>query len=71
MRFYLYRTDSDSSGKDKYKNQVVAQVVMPVEGFVGSVVFLERVLHNWVKNGTIKKELVDHYTALLDKASPK
>jgi hypothetical protein len=58
MKFYLYRSDPEQSGKAEYQNQVVAQVVMPLAGFVASYVFLEKAVKKFISDGTISQELV-------------
>jgi hypothetical protein len=58
MKFYLYRSDPEQSGKAEYKNQVVAQVVMPLAGFVASYVFLEKAVKQFMSDGTISQEMV-------------
>ena len=42
VRFYLYRSDPDQTGKGEYQNQAIAQVVMPTFGFVHAAIFLRR-----------------------------
>jgi len=58
MRFYLFRTDPEQRGKAEYQNQVVAQVVMPLAGFVASYVFLEKAVKKFISDGTISQEMV-------------
>jgi hypothetical protein len=42
VKFYLYRTDPDVGGVGPAQNNIVAQVVMPVDGFVQTVLFLNK-----------------------------
>ena len=41
VKFYLFRTDPHLEGKSVYRNQVVAQIVMPVAAFVQMQTFFE------------------------------
>jgi hypothetical protein len=59
VKFYLYRTDPDISGAPRYRNAIVAQVVMPIDGFVASVAFLNRSVSRLVEQGALNKEQVD------------
>jgi hypothetical protein len=61
-RFYLVRTEPDVSGVNAYKNVPVAQIIMPLEGFAATVVFLNRALEGLVRNGAVRKETVDALT---------
>ena len=59
VKFYLYRQDPDQAAKPRYKNQVIAQVIMPVRAFVNSGLFFERALKQFVEQGTISQQMVD------------
>jgi hypothetical protein len=59
VRFYLYRQDPDQVAKPKHKNQIVAQIIMPVDGFISSSLFFESALKKFVEQGTISQQMVD------------
>jgi hypothetical protein len=40
VKFYLFRTDPDVAGGGPSQNNIVTQVVMPIEGFVRSAIYL-------------------------------
>lgn len=55
VRFYLYRTDPDQAGVNRFENRTVAQIVMPLKGFIASVLFFSRALATYEsKNPAIK-----------------
>ena len=58
VKFYLYRTDPDQLGAPKFQNQVVAQIVMPISGFIHSIVFAKDTIKKLAANNpTIKAHL--------------
>lgn len=59
-KFYILRTNPDISGKNEYENQPAAQVVMPLGAFIGSLLFLNRMIDRFVENGIISKEYLDN-----------
>jgi hypothetical protein len=59
MRFYLFRSDPDQVGKPKFKNQILAQIIMPVPAFIHTALFFERGLKQFIEQGTISPDLVD------------
>jgi len=59
VKFYLFQSDPEQTGKPSYKNQVVAQVVMSMPGFVQASLFFEKALKQFVDRGTIKPELIE------------
>lgn len=59
LRFYLYRTDPETTGKLPYKNQIFAQMVIPAQGFVQAAAFFERAMKLFISQGTLSKELVN------------
>lgn len=58
IRFYLYRSDPDQVGGPAYKNQAIAQVVMPVSGFLQAAAFFEKSVDFFVSQGTIAHDAV-------------
>jgi hypothetical protein len=66
VKFYFARVASETSGTNQYANQVVCQVIMPIDGFVASIVFLDHVLKNMVENKAIDGTIVENARALLN-----
>lgn len=48
--------------------RIAAQIAMPIDGFVNSVVFLNRFVKSLVKSGYITQEFVDGLQAKEDKS---
>jgi hypothetical protein len=59
VKFYLFRTDPDQMAKPKYKNQIIAQVVMPVTAFIYAGLMFEAALKQFVQQGAITQQAVD------------
>lgn len=59
VKFYLFRQDPDQAAKPKYKNQIVAQIIMPVHAFIYAGLFFEEALKQFVEQGTISQQMVD------------
>jgi hypothetical protein len=59
VKFYLYRTDPEVMGGPRYKNQVVAQVVMPTANFVHMAFFFQRAVEVFAKRGAISGDVVE------------
>jgi hypothetical protein len=59
MKFYLFRSDPEQTGKPRYKNQILGQVVMPISAFIVAAVFFEKSLKQIVEKGTISQDMVD------------
>jgi hypothetical protein len=57
VRFYLYRSDPEMAGKPEYKNQIIAQIVMPTTAFAFAGLFLESSVRRLAEQGIIPKEL--------------
>ena len=60
VKFYLYRTDPDVGGSGPAQNNIVGQIVMPIDGFVRMAVFLNRGVDLLVSNEVISKLDVDN-----------
>src|SRR4051812_27166798 len=58
IKFYLVRTDASIKSDGTNHAAIIAQVVMPIVGFIQSVDFLQSYLNMMIENGTISKELV-------------
>jgi hypothetical protein len=65
IKFYLYRTDSDVGGAPKSQNNIVGQIVMPVEGFVQTAIFLHNTIPSLVEKKVISQSEVDTILALV------
>jgi hypothetical protein len=59
LKFYLYRSDPEQAGKGEYKNQVVAQVVMPMLGFLHAALFFEKAVKQFTAQGVLPADLVE------------
>jgi hypothetical protein len=60
VKFYLYRTDADTSGQTQQaKNQICGQVVMPTLVFAQTAIFFERSLKHLVSTNVIAQETID------------
>jgi hypothetical protein len=60
VKFYLFRTDPDQTGKNEYKNQIIAQIVMPTLGFLHMALFFEKAVKHFVAQGTLPADLVEN-----------
>jgi hypothetical protein len=60
IKFYLFRSDPDQTGRPKYKNQTLARIIMPIPAFIYAGIFFENGLKQFVEQGTISQELVDN-----------
>ena len=69
VKFYLFRQDPDMMGKPRYKNQILAQVIMPVRAFIYSALFFENSLKQFVEQGTIPQEVVDEMKRAIQTSS--
>ena len=65
VKFYLFRTDPDVGGAQSYRNQTVAQVVMSMDGFAASAVFLYNSLQNLIDQGLLDKNRFDEISRLV------
>jgi hypothetical protein len=63
VKFYLMRNDPSISGDSTFNPQLVAQVIMPVVGFVTTAVFFENELENMITAGELKAEMVEELRA--------
>ena len=59
IRFYLYRSDPEQAGGSEYKNQIFAQVIMPIAAFVQVSAFFERAVQQFAAQGIIPAEIVE------------
>jgi hypothetical protein len=68
MKFYLFRADPDMLGKPGYKNQTIAQVVMPISAFIQTSLFFDRALKQFTEQGVIPQQLVNEIKRTADVA---
>jgi hypothetical protein len=59
VRFYLFRSDPDQTGKLKFKNHILAQIIMPIPAFIHTALFFERGLKQFAEQGTISPDMID------------
>jgi hypothetical protein len=59
VKFYLFRTDPDVAGSGSSQNNIVGQIVMPVDGFVLSAVFLYKSIELLISKQLISQLRVD------------
>jgi hypothetical protein len=59
VKFYLYRTDPSVDASGPYENNIVAQIVMPLDGFVRTALFLNRGIELLVSKGAMSQADVD------------
>jgi hypothetical protein len=59
IKFYLYRSDPETTGKYPYKNQVFAQIIMPAPGMALTAAFIERALRHFAKEGNISLDTIN------------
>ncbi|MCA6105112.1 MULTISPECIES: hypothetical protein [Bradyrhizobium] len=58
-KFYFGRIDADPHVQGAPTSTVVAQVIMPTEGFVAMVTFFEHRLKMMVEAGAVSQETID------------
>jgi hypothetical protein len=56
IKFYLARAEPNSAGVGPYRNQVVAQVVMPSGGFLNMMAFFQYAIPKFIEGGIVSKE---------------
>ena len=59
VKFYLIRSDPSLTADGSNNPHLVAQVVMPINGFVATAVFFEDELSNMVAGGELKADFVE------------
>jgi hypothetical protein len=59
VKFYLARAEPSASGEGPYRNQIVAQVVMPNVGFLNMAAFIQYAIPKFIEGGSISKEAWD------------
>jgi hypothetical protein len=63
VKFYLSRLEPNFISTEPSKVIVTAQVIMPLNGFLMSVSFLQHVVATMVESGTVTQARVDQITA--------
>ena len=61
VKFYYARIDPSFTADKTVKNNVIAQVIMPIEGFAQAVAFFDAQLEGIIREGLIKRETVEAY----------
>lgn len=56
VKFYLARAEPSTVGTGPYRNQVVAQVIMPNVGFLNMAAFIQYAIPKFIEGGSISKE---------------
>jgi hypothetical protein len=61
VKFFLHRFDPDFASSGESQVQPIAQVVMPMEGFVATYAFFERSVKAFIERGVVSQERVDEF----------
>lgn len=67
IKFYLSRLEPHFFAKEPVKNQPVAQVIMPISGFVNTAVFFQRVLESLKASGVVSDSQIEDAKNAFDK----
>jgi hypothetical protein len=67
VRFYLFRFEPSFKGDNQFQTQAVAQIVMPVEGFVAATMYLNNQITRLMAGGLISPERVEELRRAVDK----
>ena len=68
VKIYLYRTEGDpalQSQEPVRRNQIIAQVIMPLDAYIQTTLFFNHALRALVDSGAVPQEHVDSTRALL------
>lgn len=65
-KFYFARFDPSANGVGPRKTEIVAQVVMPLESFVGMTLFFQEMLEVVKERGAITDEKIQQLQDVLD-----
>ena len=71
VKFYLYRLDPSMTGTAGQQVQPFAQIVMPLNGFVGATLFFQKMLDALVRDGTVSKEFLEDMRRLQNEPPPR
>ncbi|MFZ1964893.1 MAG: hypothetical protein WAU78_15745 [Roseiarcus sp.] len=66
-KMYLTRADSEIGGKAEIENHAIAQLVMPIDGFVQTTVFFNKVLDGLIASNVVDKQTVEAMKLALSK----
>jgi hypothetical protein len=69
VKFYLFRHEPSLQSDNQFQTQPVGQVVMPTDGFVGAVLYLNLQLERLIEGEFITRERVEHLRALVEQGS--
>jgi hypothetical protein len=59
IKFYLARIDPNVKDDSEYRMEPCAQVVMPVSGFLKTVLFFERTVEGLIASGVVDRKTVE------------
>ncbi len=69
VKHYMYRFEPSFQGDNQFQTQPVAQVVMPTEGFVSSVLYFSLQIEHLIKNDLITRERVEELRKIVEDAA--
>lgn len=67
VKYYLVRLDPSFAGDGKVQANPIAQIVMPIDGFVNMFAFFEAQLQNLVNGGVVSHEHLERARAVFPK----
>ena len=59
VKFYLFRLDPNQSGVGEVQPRAIAQVILPMSGFLRAAFFFERAIKHFLNQGTLAQEIYD------------
>ncbi len=68
VKYYLFRLEPSLKADNKFLAQAVAQVVLPVEGFVSAYLYFEKQVNRMIDTGIITKARVDEMRGAADES---
>ena len=68
MKYYLFRLEPSLKADNKFLAQAVAQVVLPVEGFVSAYLSFEKQVNRMIDTGIFTKARVDEMRGAADES---
>jgi hypothetical protein len=70
VKMYVFRDNPAVSGQSlNSRRQPVMQIIMPIDEFLRTVIFLERVLSNFQDNNVVSRQKVDELRNLQQEGS--
>jgi hypothetical protein len=68
VKLYLFRNDPSIDGSAQLRQTTFAQLVLPLEAFIPTVIFLSGALDDMVAQGTVAQSQVDTLKQQMDDA---